>query len=207
MMTNPFALPEFWDTRYRDQGYVYGLNPNDFLREHATLFKAGDKVLSLAEGEGRNAVFLAQQGCKVCGVDFSAEGRKKALRLAQQHGVEIDYDVADLTQYDMGEAIWDGIVSIFCHLVDRARPAVYRAIKRGLKPSGLFLLESYNKKQLEFDTGGPRDATHLPSLEELQRAFDDFEFVVAQDIKREVREGQCHVGLSSVTQFIARRRN
>lgn len=206
-MTKPFALPEFWDTRYRDQGYVYGLSPNDFLRAHATLFKAGDKVLSLAEGEGRNAVFLAQHGCKVCGVDFSAEGRKKALQLAQQQGVEIDYDVADLTQYDMGEAKWDGIVSIFCHLVDRARPALFRTIRRGLKPGGLFLLESYNKKQLEFDTGGPRDATHLPSLEELKSAFDDFELVLAQDLEREVREGHCHIGLSSVTQFIARKRH
>jgi cyclopropane fatty-acyl-phospholipid synthase-like methyltransferase len=206
-MTKPFVLPEFWDTRYRDKGYVYGLSPNDFLREHATLFKAGDKVLSLAEGEGRNAVFLAQQGCKVCGVDFSAEGRKKTLQLAQKQGVEIDYDVADLTQYDMGEEQWDGIVSIFCHVVDSARLAVYRTIKRGLKSGGIFLLESYNKKQLEFDTGGPRDATHLPSLEELNSAFDDFELVLAQDIEREVREGQCHIGFSSVTQFIARRRN
>lgn len=206
-MTKPFAVPEFWDTRYRDKEYVYGVSPNDFLRDHATLFKAGNNVLSLAEGEGRNAVFLAQQGCKVCGVDFSSEGRNKALQLAQKQGVEIDYDTADLTQYDMGEAKWDGIVSIFCHLVDRARPTLYRSIKRGLKPGGLFLLESFNKKQLEFDTGGPREVTHLPSLEELKSAFNDFEIVLAQDIEREIREGPCHNGLGSVTQFIARRRN
>lgn len=204
-MAQPFAGPEFWDTRYREKEYVYGVSPNDFLRGHAALFKPGDHVLSLAEGEGRNAVFLAQQGCQVRGVDFSTEGRDKALRLAHKQGVNIDYDVADLTQYEMGEARWDGIVSIFCHLVDRVRPALYRSIKRGLKPGGVFLLESYNKKQLEYDTGGPRDAAHLPSLEELKDAFDDFEIILAQEIEREIQEGPYHHGLGSVTQFIARR--
>jgi len=206
-MAQPFAGSEFWDTRYREKEYVYGVSPNDFLRGHAALFKAGDQVLSLAEGEGRNAVFLAQQGCQVRGVDFSTEGRNKALRLAHTQGVKIDYDVADLTQYEMGEAKWDGIVSIFCHLVDRVRPALYRSIKRGLKPGGVFFLESYNKKQLEHDTGGPRDAAHLPSLEELKGAFDDFEITLAQEIEREVQEGPHHHGLGSVTQFIARRPN
>ena len=204
-MTTPFAGPDFWDTRYRDQEYVYGVSPNDFLREHASLFKAGDHVLSLAEGEGRNAVFLAQRGCAVRGVDFSAEGRKKALQLAHTQGVKIDYDVADLTHYEMGDAHWDGIVSIFCHLVDRARPILYQSIKRGLKPGGVLLHESYNKKQLKYDTGGPRDATHLPSLEELQSGFDDFEIILARDIEREIQEGPYHHGLGAVTQFVARR--
>ena len=206
-MTKPFAGPEFWDTRYREKEYVYGVSPNDFLRGHAALFKPGDQVLSLAEGEGRNAVFLAQQGCQVRGVDFSTEGRNKALRLAHKQGVKIDYDVADLTQYEMGEARWDGIVSIFCHLVDRVRPALYRSIKRGLKPGGFFLLESYNKKQLEHDTGGPGDPAHLPSVEELKSAFDDFEIILARDLEREIQEGPYHHGLGSVTQFIARRPN
>jgi SAM-dependent methyltransferase len=206
-MTQPFAGTEFWDTRYREKEYVYGVSPNDFLREHAALFKAGDKVLSLAEGEGRNAVFLAQLGCQVCGVDFSAEGSKKALLLAQQHGVKIIYDVADLNQYDMGDAKWDGIVSIFCHLVNTARPALYKSIRRGLKPGGFYVHESYNKKQLEFDTGGPKDAAHLPSLDELKSAFKDFEIILARDLEREIQEGPYHHGLGSVTQFIARRRN
>jgi 2-polyprenyl-3-methyl-5-hydroxy-6-metoxy-1,4-benzoquinol methylase len=204
-MTCEFTGSEYWDQRYRGEAYFYGFRPNDFLREHAGLFQAGDRVLSLAEGEGRNAVFLAQHGCQVRGVDFSAQGYKKALELAQQQGVSIEYDVADLTRYDMGEAKWDGVVSIFCHLSESDRPALYRSIKRGLKPGGIFLLESYNKKQLEYGTGGPKDAFHLVSLTDLTGAFDGFEIVLARDIVRDVQEGTHHNGAGAVTQFIGRK--
>jgi SAM-dependent methyltransferase len=204
-MPQTFTESEYWDERYRDKAYFYGFSPNDFLREHAGLFKAGDLVLSLAEGEGRNAVFLAQQGCKVRGVDFSARGCKKALELAQKQGVSIEYEVADLTQYDMGEAKWDGVVSIFCHLSESDRPALYAGIKRGLKPAGIFLLESYNERQLEYGTGGPKDVSYLVSLGDLTGAFDDFEIVLARDIVRDVQEGAHHNGEGSVSQFIGRK--
>jgi SAM-dependent methyltransferase len=204
-MSRAFTESEYWDERYRDEGYFYGFSPNDFLREHVGLFRAGDRVLSLAEGEGRNAVFLAQQGCQARGVDFSERGYEKAMALAQRQGVTIEYDVADLTQYEMGDAKWDGVVSIFCHLSESDRPALYAAIKRGLKPGGIFLLESYNKRQLEFGTGGPKDVSHLVSLADLTGAFDDFEILLARDIVRDVQEGTHHNGAGSVTQFIARK--
>jgi SAM-dependent methyltransferase len=204
-MSQTFTESEYWDERYRDEAYFYGFSPNDFLREHAGLFEAGDRVLSLAEGEGRNAVFLAQRGCQVRGVDFSARGYEKAMRLAQQQGVAIEYDVADLTLYDMGEAKWDGVVSIFCHLSESDRLALYRSIRRGLKPGGVFLLESYNKKQLDYGTGGPKEVSHLVSLGDLTGAFDRFEIVLTQDIVRDVQEGTRHSGAGSVTQFIARK--
>jgi SAM-dependent methyltransferase len=204
-MTQTFTESEYWDERYRDEAYFYGFSPNDFLREHAGLFKAGDRVLSLAEGEGRNAVFLAQRGCKVRGVDFSARGYEKAMELARRQVVSIEYDVADLTQYNMGDAQWDGVVSIFCHLSERDRPALYRSIKRGLKPRGVFLLESYNKQQLDFGTGGPKEISHLVSLSDLTGAFGDFEILLARDILRDVQEGTHHNGAGSVTQFIVRK--
>jgi SAM-dependent methyltransferase len=204
-MTRIFTAPAFWDERYQDEAYAYGASPNDFLRAHAVLFKPGDRVLSLAEGEGRNAVFLARQGCRVRGVDFSAQGCRKALGLAQEHRLQIEYDVADLTRYDMEEAKWDGVVSVFCHLSEISRPALYQSVRRGLKPGGIVLLESYNRKQLDFGTGGPRESSHLVSLDELKGAFDDFEIMLAQDVMREVREGHYHSGTGSVTQFIARK--
>ncbi|MEM8672987.1 MAG: class I SAM-dependent methyltransferase [Cyanobacteria bacterium P01_G01_bin.67] len=204
-MKQTFTNSAFWDDRYQDEKYIYGQHPNDFLRDNASLFKNGDAVLTLAEGEGRNAVFLAQHGCKVRGVDFSVAGRAKALQLAQKQGVTVDYDVADLTQYDMGYAKWDGIVSIFCHLSESNRSALYQSIEQALKPRGIFLLESYNKKQLEFDTGGSRELSHLLSLYELKKAFESFEIIVAQDVERAIVEGNSHNGISSVTQFIARK--
>ena len=204
-MTKSFTASDFWDERYQDADYIYGLHPNDFLREHAGIFKPGDRILTLAEGEGRNAVFLAQQGCAVRGVDFSAQGREKALKLAADQDVHIDYDIADLTTYDMGAAQWDGIVSIFCHLADTQRPALFEATRKALKPGGMFILESYNKKQLAYGTGGPGKETHLVSLDELKNVFHDFEITLAQDIERDVREGQGHTGKASVTQLIVRK--
>ncbi len=204
-MATSFSGAEFWDDRFGENEYGYGVQANDFLWERSDLFKAGDSVLCLAEGEGRNGVFLAKEGCKVRGVDFSEPGRKKALALAEKHGVTLDYELADLTAYEMPPYHWDGIVSIFCHLPEEQRPALYESIKGTLKPGGVFLLESYNKEQLTFKTGGPPVASHLFNLDELREAFPDFEIVWAQDMERDIREGQFHHGMSSVTQFIARK--
>lgn len=196
---------EFWNERYRGEEYAYGAEPNDFLRAHAGLFGKGARILSLAEGEGRNAVFLAQQGCFVRGVDFSKEGQRKALRLAASRGVAIEYELADLTQYDPGEQIWDGVVSVFCHMAEHERPALYRRVAAALKPGGIFLLESYNKGQLELGTGGPKDASYLLAKEDLDLAFEGFEILLSHDLFRTVEEGEHHRGRSSVTQFLARK--
>lgn len=200
-----FTEAEFWDERYQSKQYIYGIHPNDFLSENLALLKPGDCLLSLAEGEGRNAVFLAGHGCNVSAVDFSAKGREKAQQLAHAHQVEIDYTLSDIAVYDMGKARWDGIISIFCHLPDTQRPALYKNIINALKPGGLFLLESYNKKQLDYDTGGPKSAAHLLTREELESAFDALDVIVCKDVVREVHEGKFHTGLSSVTQFIVRK--
>ena len=200
-----FTGADFWDERYKPEAYLYGDEPNDFLREHAGLFRPGDQILSLAEGEGRNAVFLAQQNYQVQGVDFSTEGQAKALGLAKTRGVSIDYVLADLTQYDMGIDAWDGVVSIFCHLSSRDRPPLYAAISAALKPGGVFLLEGYNAAQLSYCTGGPKDVDYLTSLDMLVEAFRGFEIILAQDTVHDIREGLGHTGPGSVTQFIARK--
>lgn len=194
-----------WNNRYESEEYIYGQHPNDFLRDHIALFDNGGAVLTLAEGEGRNAVFLAQHGCQVRSVDFSIVGRRKTLQLAQKQRVMVDYDVADLTQYNLGRAKWDGIISIFCHLPENNRPALYQSVEQALKPGGIFLLESYNKEQLELGTGGPKKASYLLSLHELEKAFENFEKILSQDVERAIVEGKFHSGVSSVTQFIARK--
>ena len=205
-MVDNFTDTAFWNERYLDRNYAYGEKPNNFLRKHLSLFNSGDDILSLAEGEGRNGVYLARHGINVHAVDFSYAARDKAQELAEKHNVLFPYEIADLSQFDLGIDKWNGIVSIFCHLPETLRPHLYQSIRAALKVGGLFLLEAYNPGQLEFDTGGPQDISHLVPLSELMTAFQEFQLIVAQEIEREVHEGQYHNGLSSVTQLIVRKR-
>ncbi len=204
-MANHFELSGYWDDRYHGNDYLYGDLPNDFLRENKHLFEPGSKVLSLAEGEGRNAVFLAQQECLVKGVDFSEQAKQKAQNIANAHSVSINYEVSDLSDYRLGNSEWDAVISIFCHLGPEARIKLLNSVKSGLKPQGIFLLEAYNPGQLKYRTGGPGTPTHLVSVSELTSVFQGFEIIVAQEIERSVIEGSGHTGLASVTQFIARK--
>ncbi len=197
--------PEFWNSRYKAEEYVYGTAPNDFLAAHTKLLPTAGRILTLAEGEGRNAVFLAGLGYKVSAMDFSQSARKKALHLATEHEVSIDYSLATLEQFDMGQNHWDGVVSIFCHPPSNTRKALYQRIQSALRPGGVFLLESYNKAQLNYNTGGPNHPSLLMSLNELTTAFQHQKILLAQDLIREVQEGKSHTGHASVTQFIARK--
>jgi len=136
----------FWDERYSEDGFAYGTKPNDFLVQQCDAYlSSSSKILSLAEGEGRNAVYLAQQGHDVTGVDSSKIGLDKAQKLAKERGVAIHTDVADLKEYDIGEDKWDAVVSIFCHMPPPMRKDVHSKIVRGLKPGGILLLEAYTQ--------------------------------------------------------------
>ena len=196
----------FWDSRYSGADFFYGTAPNDFLAARAELLPAGGRVLCLAEGEGRNAVFLAQRGFRVTGVDGSKVGLEKAHLLAKERGVTLSTEVADLRDYELGTAKWDGIVSIWCHLPQPLRASLHPRIVAALAPGGVLLLEHYHPRQLGRGTGGPSDATMMVTLDELRRDFAELEELHAFEGEREVREGAGHGGLSVVTQFIARRR-
>lgn len=193
-----------WNDRYQNSEYVYGKEPNDFLKTVADQLPAGD-ILCLAEGEGRNAVFLAQRGCSVTAVDASAVGLKKAQKLATEHKVEICSVVADLADYTIAPNSWNGIISIFCHLPPPLRKKVHRAVVQGLKPGGLFILEAYTPKQLEFGTGGPPKAELMMSLSVLKEELAGLEFDHATELQRDVVEGSLHTGTAAVVQLIARK--
>ena len=136
-----------WDKEYDTEEYVYGKLPNDFLKSHYDAIPKG-KVLLLAEGEGRNAVFLAKLGYSVTAVDISRVGLIKAEKLAKENNVIIETICADLEVFDLGERKWDGIVSIYCHLPSTLRQDLYSRIELAIKPSGVFLLEGYRPEQL-----------------------------------------------------------
>ena len=138
-----------WDEEYSVDEYVYGESPNDFLLEMTASLKKGN-VLCLAEGEGRNAVHLARHGFSATAVDSSTVGLNKAEKLAQKHGVTIETIHADLAEYTIEENSWDSIISISCHLPPDLRRKVHRSVVSGLKEGGIYLLEAYTPKQLEF---------------------------------------------------------
>jgi SAM-dependent methyltransferase len=205
-MRVPEVRMNSWDEKFGAAGHYYGTEPNDFLREHHAVIPAGGRVLCLAEGEGRNAVFLAQQGFEVVAVDQSPVGLRKAGALAAERGVRIETVLADLADYRIESGGWDGIVSIWCHLPQPLRADVHRQVVAGLRSGGVLLLEAYTPAQLGYGTGGPKSVDLLPTLVELRTELDGLDLVHAVEREREVHEGQGHFGLSAVVDIVAVRR-
>jgi SAM-dependent methyltransferase len=193
-----------WDERYSSEEYVYGTAPNDFLRSVADRIPKG-RILSLGEGEGRNAVYLAGLGFKVLGVDSSAIGLGKAGKLAAERGVRIDTLVADLTGHEIQPGGWEGIVSIFCHLPAAARRILHRKVVAGLRPGGVFVLEAYTPAQLQLKTGGPSIEDMLVTLKRLKEELDGLVFEHGAELERPVLEGRYHTGRAAVVQILARK--
>lgn len=193
-----------WDQRYDGDDYAYGKLPNDFLKEKFDRLTSGS-VLCLAEGEGRNAVWLAQQGVKVTAVDSSEVGLKKARRLAQERGVSITTLHVDLKDFEIGLNQWDYIVSIFCHLPPDIRKLVHQRCVNGLRLGGKMLLEAYTPKQLEYKTGGPPVAEMMMDSDILSSELNGLEFIDLSEKIRQIHEGEFHNGKGAVVQLIARK--
>jgi SAM-dependent methyltransferase len=191
-----------WDERYRAEEYAYGTTPNEFLVEKFSCIPKG-KVLSLAEGEGRNAVFLAKQGYSVTAVDASLVGLNKARKLAEENEVVVEFIHADLADYDFGENKWDGIVSIFFPLPSLLRKALYKKAIAGLKQNGVFLIEAYTPNQLKHGTGGGNSVDVMQSEESLTLELAGLKFKHLVELERNVIEGVYHTGIGSVVQAIA----
>ena len=193
----------FWDERYNADEYLYGTEANSFLVKNAD--SPQGPVLSLSEGEGRNAVFLATRGLSVLGVDCSEVGLAKAQSLAQSRGVVIETEVADLAAFQPKENHFGAIVSISAHLPSAIRHKLYPLIEKALKPDGIFLLEAYSESQLSKNTGGPKDIDMLMTVAKLRQELPNLKPISALEIEREVSEGKGHTGIASVVQYIARK--
>lgn len=193
-----------WDVRYAEPEYAYGTEPNGFLAAAACQIPDGP-VLCLAEGQGRNAVFLAGRGHRVTAVDQSPVGMARAGELAAARGVAVECVVADLATFDIGTDRWAGIVTIFMHLPVELRSDIYRRVVTGLRPGGVFVMEAYVPRQLEFGTGGPRDLTRLASRATIEGELAGLDFLLSQEAEREVIEGRHHHGMAAVVQVLARK--
>lgn len=199
------ALAAFWNARYAGEDYAYGTEPNDFLVAQAALLPAGLPVLCLADGEGRNGVWLAGRGFEVTSVDVAQQGLDKAQALAQRAGVSLRTVRADVMQYELGENRWGAIVSIFLHLPQRARAALLARCVRALAPGGVLVFEAYGKRQPEFGTGGPPEPELLARLDDLIDELAGCEIVHRFDGVRAVHEGAHHSGDAHVVQVVARK--
>jgi len=191
-----------WDERYSAEEYAYGTNPNNFLEANVSSIPKG-KVLSLAEGEGRNAVFLAKQGYSVTAVDSSLVGLNKARKLAEENGVIVEFIHTDLAEYDLGENKWDGIVSIFCPLPSSIRKQLHKKVEAALRRNGVFMLEAYTPAQLKYGTGGGNSVDVMQSKESLSLELAGLKFKHLIELERDVVEGIYHTGIGAVVQAIA----
>ena len=200
------ASPEraFWERRYSESAYAYGTKPNGFLVEVADRIPPGP-VLCLAEGEGRNAVWLAGRGHAVTAVDAAAAGLDKAEALAHARAVHIETVAADLASFTIEPKAWSGIVAIFAHLPPLLRRSVHRAAALGLSSGGVFVLEAFTPRQLAFGTGGPQKPELLYTLAELRNDLTGLDLEVGRELERDVVEGRYHTGRAAVVQVLARR--
>lgn len=200
-MPDPRAL---WEGRFGADEYVFGTEPNAFLRSRVGDLPAG-RALCLAEGEGRNAAFLAGSGWEVASVDLTDAGVAKTLRLAAERGVTVDAAQGDLATFDLGEDRWDVIVSIFAHVPPPVRRDLHRRVVGALVPGGVLVLEAYTPDQIGRGTGGPPVAELTMTLDGLRDELAGLEFVHGEELEREVVEGHGHTGVGAVVQVIARR--
>ncbi|MEX1197494.1 MAG: class I SAM-dependent methyltransferase [Pseudohongiellaceae bacterium] len=201
--TTPTDSEPMWDTRYKTEQYLYGTAPNDFLAGQYHCLPENGRVLCLADGEGRNSVFLAGLGFDVTAVDQSAVGLEKADRLAREQDVSITLVQADLADWPLGSQQWDAIVAIFCHLPPTIRSHVHSQIPAALKPGGVLLLEAYTPAQLSLGTGGPPDVDLMQSADILEAELSSLNFRHLLETERDVFEGSGHTGRGAVVQVIA----
>lgn len=214
MTDKPASSPPFedpagtWNRRFAQDDYLFGTAPNEWLREHAQVWQPGERVLCVADGEGRNSVWLAARGLNVDAFDIAEVGVEKARRLAAQHGVKVNYAVADCDSFDWPQAAYDGVAAIFVQFADPPmRARLFANIVRSLRPGGTLVLQGYTPRQLEFRTGGPPFASHMYTQDMLQGVFaDTMDIVTLREYDAEVAEGSGHRGPSALIGLVARRR-
>lgn len=199
-------MTSVWDERYAGDEYHFGTEPNAFLASQQSLLKPGMSCLAVADGEGRNGVWLAGQGLDVLSVDSSSVAQEKARKLARQRGVEVKFELVDLTQWEWGENRFDMVAAIFIQFAPpELREQMFAHIKRCLKPGGLLLLQGYTPRQLHYRTGGPSQAENLYTEALLRSAFEDMQILHLREHDDIISEGSGHSGMSALIDLVARK--
>lgn len=204
-MTDPARAR--WNERFSAPGYLFGTAPNRFLASQQERLRRGQRALAVADGEGRNGVWLAQQRLAVTSVDFSPVALAKARDLARRAGVTIETIEADLANWAWPAAAFDAVVAIFIQFAPPPiRAKIFAGMKSALTPGGILILEGYRPKQIEYGTGGPPHAENMYTRELLEAAFAGMEFLHLREYDAVIEEGAGHQGLSALIDFVARKR-
>jgi 2-polyprenyl-3-methyl-5-hydroxy-6-metoxy-1,4-benzoquinol methylase len=199
-----------WNDRYSKHGFAYGEQPNNYLKEQLEKLNAGT-ILFPAEGEGRNAVFAAKLGWTVSAFDISAEGKKKALLLAEINKLTIDYQVGELQTLNYKAEQFDAIALIYAHFPADIKSLYHKTLDKYLRTNGLIIFEAFSKKHIDYvskneKVGGPTDLAMLFSIEELKSDFANYEIIELQEKEIELNEGSFHNGKGSVIRFVGRKK-
>ena len=198
------AAKGHWDERFASEDYHFGTEPNAFLVAEAHRIAPGAEVLAVADGEGRNGVYLAGRGARVHAVEGSPVAIEKAKRLAAARGVTLRHEHVDVLAWDWPVAAYDAVVAIFVQFVDPVdRPAFFRNMQQALKPGGVLLLEGYGPRQLAYGTGGPRHAPQLYTVDLLRDAFADLRIETLRAYDAVIEEGPGHSGMSALVDLVA----
>lgn len=199
-----------WNERYRAEEFAYGTEPNNYLKEQLQKLKPGS-ILFPAEGEGRNAVFAAKQGWTVSAFDISAEGKNKAMRLAQENNVTIDYQLGELQSLKYKPDQFDAIALIYAHFPADIKSLIHKALDAYLRKGGIIIFEAFSKAHIDYiakneKVGGPKDIASLFSIEELKSDFANYEVIALEEKEIELSEGLFHNGKGSVIRFVGRKK-
>ncbi|MBT2564357.1 class I SAM-dependent methyltransferase [Pedobacter sp. ISL-68] len=204
------AWVDRWNDRYSTDEFAYGEQPNNYLKEQLMQLDTGT-ILFPAEGEGRNAVFAAKLGWKVSAFDISIEGKNKALQLAENNNVSIDYQVGELQELDYKAEQFDAIALIYAHFPAAIKSAYHKTLSNYLRRGGLLIFEAFSKKHLHYlakneKVGGPKEIDMLFSIEEIRTDFENYEILVLEEKEIELNEGLFHNGQGSVIRFVGRKK-
>lgn len=200
---------DIWNERYSVSEYVYGEQPNTYLKDQLKIFSEGH-ILFVGEGEGRNAVYAATKGWKVSAFDISLEGQRKAMQLADKQHVQIDYKVGELHDLNYEKDQFDVIALIFTHFSTESRSTIHKALSLYLRPGGTIILEAFSKNQVKYQIkgdsgGGPKSIDLLYSLEDIQSDFENFNIIELNETEVFLSEGNFHNGKGSVIRFIGQK--
>ena len=198
---------QFWNERFDKDEFIFGKEPNEYLvqKTHQYL-KPDNSVLCIADGEGRNGVWLAKQGMRVTGFDVSDVALAKAKQFAREHQVNIQYSLSDTDGFNWQENAYDAVVGIFIQFADpEMRARIFKKVHQTLKPGGLFILQGYTPKQLEYKTGGPSLIDHLYTEEMIRELCQGFEILELECYEKELSEGPRHTGMSALLGMVAKK--
>lgn len=203
-------MKELWDSRYANTDYAYGIAPNQFFKEILDQNSFEGRILLPAEGEGRNAIYAAKKGLEVFAFDISSEGKKKALKLAKEERVEINYEVGDFFNLQLINEKFDVAALIFAHFPSNISPKYHNKVAELIKPNGMLILEGFSKNHIELQkenpkVGGPKNIDMLFSVESIKNEFSNFETILLEEKEIELKEGKLHRGQSKVIRFIGRK--